>query len=146
LSIIFNRTPAPDACVIACWNGSRNREAFTSVGLLSELAHRLMAIEAGTLPGWTGGKVMNRLKNQPTVVLQLTGFQAAVDAVLKSRIHVHPITGPLVSVAATLSKQHGLLTNDALILALMQHHGLANLASHDADFDRVAGITRYTPA
>jgi predicted nucleic acid-binding protein len=38
------------------------------------------------------------------------------------------------------------LTNDALIVAVMQAHGLTNLASHDADFDRVPGITRYAPA
>jgi predicted nucleic acid-binding protein len=41
---------------------------------------------------------------------------------------------------------HGLLTNDAIIVALMAGHGLANLASNDADFDRVPGITRFAPA
>jgi predicted nucleic acid-binding protein len=30
-------------------------------------------------------------------------------------------------------------------VALMQHQGLTRLASHDADFDRVPGITRYAP-
>lgn len=34
---------------------------------------------------------------------------------------------------------------DALIVAVMQHHCLTNLASNDADFDRVSGITRYAP-
>src|SRR5262249_22147527 len=45
-----------------------------------------------------------------------------------------------------LSRQFGLLMNDALIVAIMQDHGLIQLASHDADFDRVPGITRYAPA
>jgi predicted nucleic acid-binding protein len=39
-----------------------------------------------------------------------------------------------------------LLHNDALIVAVMRHHGLTNIASEDADFDRVPGITRYAPA
>ena len=52
----------------------------------------------------------------------------------------------LIAVAAGLSQQHGLLHNDALIVAVMQTHGLTNLASNDADFDRVPGITRYAPA
>jgi predicted nucleic acid-binding protein len=52
----------------------------------------------------------------------------------------------LVLAAAGLSQQTGLLSNDALIVAVMQNHGLTNLASHDADFDRVAGLTRYAPA
>jgi predicted nucleic acid-binding protein len=38
-----------------------------------------------------------------------------------------------------------LLTNDALIVVLMQDHGLTALASLDADFDRVPGLTRYAP-
>ena len=44
-----------------------------------------------------------------------------------------------------LSQQHELLTGDALILAVMQANALANIASNDADFDRVPGLTRYTP-
>ena len=39
----------------------------------------------------------------------------------------------------------GLLTNDGLIVAVMQAHGLTKIASNDADFDRVPGLTRYAP-
>ena len=48
----------------------------------------------------------------------------------------------LVSTAAPLSGQTA-LTTDAVILALMQTHGLTHLASHDAHFDGVSAITRY---
>jgi predicted nucleic acid-binding protein len=120
-------------------------EGYTSTNLLGELAHRLMVIEAGALPGWTGGKVLNRLKQQPGVVKQLALFQTAVESVLQSTIRVLTISPVLVSTAATLSRQNGLLTNDAIILALMQAHGLTHLASHDAHFDSVPAITRYAP-
>jgi len=36
-----------------------------------------------------------------------------------------------------------LLSGDALVAAVMQHHGLTLLASGDADFDRVPWITRH---
>src|SRR5262249_582535 len=121
-------------------------EGVTSTSLLGEVAHRLMVIEAGTLPGWAGGKVLNRLKQQPSVVQQLTLFQTAVEAVLQSKIRVVTVPAVLVLTAATLCRQHGLLTNDALILALMQHHGFTHLASHDSHFDSVPGLTRYAPA
>jgi predicted nucleic acid-binding protein len=121
-------------------------EGFTSASLLGELAHRLMVIEAGALPSWAGGKVLNRLKQQPSVIQQLMNFQQAVDTVLRSKTRVFTVAGAHFSSAATLSRQHGLLTNDALIVALMQHYRLTVLASHDADFDRVPGITRYAPA
>lgn len=120
-------------------------EGSTSTNLLGELAHRLMIIEAGGLPGWAGGKVLNRLKQQPDVVKQLALFQTAVDAVLQSKIRVLTIPAVLMSTAAALSRQHGLLTNDAVILALMQSHGLTHLASHDAHFDGVSAIARYAP-
>lgn len=121
-------------------------EGYTATNLLGELAHRLMVIEAGTLPGWAGSKVLNRLKQQPDVVKQLMLFQTAVDAVLQSKIRVLTIMPVLVSTAATLSRQHGLLTNDAVILALMQTQRLTHLASHDAHFDGLPGLTRYAPA
>jgi len=37
------------------------------------------------------------------------------------------------------------ITNDALIVAVMQLHNVTNLASHDADFDRVPALTRFGP-
>ena len=120
-------------------------EGSTSTNLLGEVAHRLMVIEAGALPGWAGGKVLNRLKQQPGVVKQLALFQTAVESVLQSKIQVLTIPPALVSTAATLSRQYGLLTTDAVILAVMQAQGLTHLASHDAHFDSVPGITRYAP-
>jgi predicted nucleic acid-binding protein len=44
-----------------------------------------------------------------------------------------------------VSQQYGLLSGDALIVAMMQQLGLSVIASHDADFDRVPWITRYGP-
>jgi predicted nucleic acid-binding protein len=51
----------------------------------------------------------------------------------------------LVVAATGVSQQTGLLTNDALMMALMQANGLTKLASNDTDLDRVPGLTRYAP-
>jgi predicted nucleic acid-binding protein len=118
---------------------------FTSTPILSEVAPRLMTMEARQRFGWTGGKVSRRLKQNPTVCQSLTGFRTALENVLQSRTQVLTIVPPLLLTAGTLSVQYGLLANDALILAVMQQHGLSNLASADSDFDRVPGITRYSP-
>ncbi len=55
------------------------------------------------------------------------------------------IAVPLIAAGARLSRQTGLLSNDALIVAVMQANGLTRLASSDHDFDRVPGLTRYEP-
>jgi predicted nucleic acid-binding protein len=47
--------------------------------------------------------------------------------------------------AGDISLQYGLLSSDALVVAMMQANNLTNLASNDADFDRVPGITRFSP-
>jgi predicted nucleic acid-binding protein len=119
---------------------------YTSTHLVGEVAHALMVVEALTLPGWAVSNAPKRLKKQPGTVQQLSRFQQAVEDIFQSRLQVLAIGPNLMLQAANLSRQFGLLTNDALTVAIMQDHGLTHLASHDADFDRVPGITRHAPA
>jgi predicted nucleic acid-binding protein len=118
--------------------------AVTSTHVLSEAAHHLMTLEAATRFGWTS-KVVQHLKQQPSAIQQLSAFRQAVEKVPQLGIQVLPVPADLVATAAVLSQQYGLLSNDALIVAVMQANGLTKLASHDADFDRVPGLTRYAP-
>lgn len=118
----------------------------TSTHVLSEVAHRLMMVEASAQPGWPAHKIKLRLRQQPAALAGLTQFRSAIDAVLQSKMVVLTIVPPLVARAAEISQQTGLLSNDALIVAVMQNQGLTNLASSDTDFDRAPGIKRYSPA
>ncbi len=81
----------------------------------------------------------------PSQVQTLTRFRQAIQEVPRYGIHVLTIPAQVIDGAAALSQQFGLLSNDALLVAIMQQHGLTNLASNDADFDRVPGLTRYAP-
>jgi predicted nucleic acid-binding protein len=119
---------------------------FTSSHVLSDMAHRLMTFEAAALFGWPQQGLANRLKRHPAEVSQLQRYRSAIDEVALVGVQVVPTTGRLVSLAADVSRQTGLLSNDALIVAMMREHSLTHLASNDADFDRVPGITRYAPA
>jgi len=121
-------------------------QGYTSSHVLGEMAHRLMTIEACKLFGWPFQGIAHRLKRHPAEVQQLSLYRQALDELSIIGIHVLPITAHLVSLAADVSRQFGLLSNDALVVATMRDHGLTNLASNDADFDRVPGITRYAPA
>lgn len=124
----------------------QNLQGYTSTHVLSELAHRLMMVEASSLPGWTASKIKLRLRQHPAALANLTQFRRAIEAILQSRITVLTISPALVAAASLVSQQSGLLSNDALIVAVMREQGLANLASSDGDFDRVPGIRRYAPA
>ena len=125
-----------------------NRElaGFTSTHALSEVSHRLMTIEASVLFGWPFAGISNRLRAHPAQVQKLTAFRQAIDRILQSNLQVLALAPALVAAAAALSQHVGLLSNDALIAAVMQANGLTRLASSDQDFDRVPGLTRYEPA
>jgi predicted nucleic acid-binding protein len=104
-----------------------------------------MTIQASALFGWPFAGIGNRLRAHPADVQRLTAFRQAVGEVLQSNFQVLMIPPAMLAAAAALCQQIGLLTNDGLIVAVMQAHGLTKLASSDADFDRVPGLTRYAP-
>jgi predicted nucleic acid-binding protein len=105
-----------------------------------------MTLEAMHVFGLPARGIAAQLRQHPAEVQKLTRYWQAVDLVAQMGIQVVPIDLPLVAAATAHSRQHGLLTGDALIVAVMQAHGLTHLASNDTDFDRVPGLTRYAPA
>jgi predicted nucleic acid-binding protein len=119
---------------------------FTSTHILSEVTHRLMTIEASILFNWPFAGIAHRLRNHPAEIQKLSRFRQGVQEIPNYNVQVLTISPVLVDAAAAISQQHGLLSNDARIVALMREQGLVNLASHDADFDRVTGLTRLSPA
>jgi predicted nucleic acid-binding protein len=120
-------------------------QGFVSTHVFSEIAHRLMTLEACQTLGWPYAGIARRLRRHPSEIQKLQRFRKALDDIVAIGIHVLPTHDQDVLVAGNLSLQHGLLSGDALVIALMQSRGLLHLASNDGDFDRVPGITRYSP-
>lgn len=120
-------------------------QGFTSAHVLSEIAHRVMTLEAASRFHRPLTGMANWLRRHPAEVQQLTRHRQAIDEVRACKIQVLPTEGVDVSQAADLNIPYGLLSSDALIVVIMQRYGLSQLASHDADFDRVPGLTRYAP-
>ena len=113
--------------------------------MLSDVAHRLMSLEVCTLFAWPYAGIASRLKRHPSEIKKLRAFRQAIDQIVAIGLHILPVDAQGILSACDLSIHHGLLSGDALILAIMQSHGLTLLASNDADFDRVPGITRFGP-
>jgi predicted nucleic acid-binding protein len=120
-------------------------QGFTSAAVLGDVSHRLMTVEAQQVLGWRAAGMANRLKRHPSQVRKLSRYRQAIDEIRAIGVQVFPVDGSQVSLAADVTGQFGLLTNDALIVVVMRSHGLTFLASHDADFDQVPGISRYAP-
>jgi predicted nucleic acid-binding protein len=120
-------------------------QGFSSAQVLSDVVHRVMTQEAASLFTRSLTGMAGWLKQHPAEVQLLGRHRLAVDDVALIGIQILPITGALVSRAADFSRQYGLLTSDALVISVMRQHGLTLLASHDADFDHVPGLTRHGP-
>jgi predicted nucleic acid-binding protein len=105
-----------------------------------------MTLEAMNRNVWPQPGLAARLRKHHSEIPQLNANRLAIARIPLLGIQVLPITYSAVEAATVLSHQHELLTGDALVVAVMRQHGLASLASEDADFDRVPGLTRYAPA
>jgi hypothetical protein len=114
--------------------------------VLSEVAHRLMTLEACETFGWPYPGIAQRLRRHPDHIQKLFRFRDALVEILAIGMLIHPVSDEDVLRAAELAQQHGLLSNDALVVSIMRQYGVAHLASNDDDFDRVTGLTRYAPA
>jgi len=124
-------------------NGSL--KGFLSAPVLNDIAHRLMTLEACQSFGWPFAGIANRLRTHRDEIAKLTKSRQALDDILRMGIQVLPVSVQEVISAGDLSRQYGLLSGDALVLAVMQSNHLTCLASNDADFDRVPGINRFAP-
>jgi predicted nucleic acid-binding protein len=124
----------------------RQLEGFTSTHVLADVAHRLMTLEAIKTFGWPPARIAVQLRRHRQEIPKLQVYREAIARIPLLGLHVVPVTQALVEAATSISHRFELLTGDALIVAVMQNHALTNLASNDADFDRVPALTRYAPA
>ncbi len=118
---------------------------YISASVFSDTAHRLMTLDACQLFGWPFTGIGQRLRRHPAEIAKLVNSRNALNEFIRIGIRVLPVDSQDVLLAADLGRLNGLLSGDALIAAVMQRHSLTNLASNDADFDRIPGITRFGP-
>jgi predicted nucleic acid-binding protein len=124
---------------------NKELQGWTSSQVLGDVVHRIMTLEAAGLYQRSMQGIVSWLKQHPAEVQRLSRHRLVVDDLNLIGLQILSVTGSQVSQAADVSRQFGLLTDDALVVAVMRDKGLTLLASHDADFDRVPGLTRYAP-
>ena len=120
-------------------------DGFLTSHAFSDTAHRMMTLEACQILGWSYTGIGRRLRRNPAEIQKLQAFRKALDDIVAIGLHILPVSDQDILLAGDLSIQHGLLSGDALMIAMMQKNGLTQLASNDADFDHVPGLTRFGP-
>jgi predicted nucleic acid-binding protein len=120
-------------------------EAYTGAHIVLEVAHRLMMLEALQKGLITRGQPARKLREQPEIVKALQTYNQSVQQIPRLNVRVEAITSTEVQASEAIRIQEGLMTNDSVTVALMQHLDLNAIATADADFNNVSSLRVYQP-
>jgi predicted nucleic acid-binding protein len=142
----FTQTPLTAACTGFLQRvEAGDLHGVTSVVVLAEVAHRLMILEAIRTLGFSSGTAVKKLKENPSLLSQLSHYKVATLRIPSFNVVVEPVTFAHLQTAQELTTIHGLLTNDSLTVAMMQSLALTDVASNDPDLAIVPGLTVWRP-
>ena len=113
--------------------------------ILAELMHVLMLAEARDLGMISGSNPAKQLSEQPQKIKGLNRYESLIRDLLSIGIQLESLMREDFLTAMSLQRQYGLLTNDALLLAVATRLRVPALASADAVFKNVQGILVYSP-
>jgi len=120
-------------------------EVYTSLHVVAEAVHKVMLAEAQAKFGRNRAGLVNWLQRNQRRISELSKFQQAAASIARMVLFLLPVDAALLEEGTTVSAQVGLLTNDALIVALMRRHALTNLVTNDDDFDALPGLNVWKP-
>ena len=121
-------------------------QGVTSVVVLAEVSHRLMALEALAKGLITRGNTAQKLRENPEVVRNLETYQEQLDLIPRMGISIMNLDLRILQRAAELRRQYGLLTNDSLLAATASLEEIKSIASADHDFERVDTLRLFQPS
>ncbi len=142
-----NQPPLSDDCSdLLARIGAGAIKGVTSSVALAEATHKVMLAEVVRRHGVAPQGLLSRIKKHPELLDQLAEHKQVYALADSLGLRIEPITLDLMKRGAELSPQQHLLTNDALMLAVIERLGLSHLATNDDDFDSVPGLTVFKPA
>jgi predicted nucleic acid-binding protein len=113
--------------------------------ILAEVMHQLMLAEARANAWIPAANPARQLGRRPEQIKQLNQYVALVQDILAIGLAPESLAPADFISAMAIARQAGLLTNDALLASVAQRLRIDSIASADRHFERVAGITLYSP-
>jgi predicted nucleic acid-binding protein len=111
-----------------------------------EVTHKLMLAEAMMKGVISGGNPASRLSSKPEAIKELSLYRAKVQALVELGLGFETCTlKDLTKTAFGLQEKYGLLTNDAVVLAVAIRLKADALASEDKAFRDVTEVPIYAP-
>ncbi len=113
--------------------------------ILAEVMHVLMLAEAKDKGLLKGPNPVKQLSKNPQRVKSLNRYESLIRDLLAIGLQLEPLQREDFITALTLQRQYGLLTNDALFLAIATRLRVTSIVSADSVFKNVQGIFHYSP-
>jgi predicted nucleic acid-binding protein len=113
--------------------------------VLAETIHQLMIYEARDNQWIRGSNPARQLAEQPERVCALSRYESLIRDLMGMNIALDPVDYEDVLSALSIQRQAGLLTNDALLVAVALRLRVSAVASADRSLARARGITLYSP-
>src|ERR1017187_9237722 len=136
------RSPQCRELLLRCESGAVT--GVVTLPTLADFSHRCLVQEA---QGYhlVGANPARKLSDHPDLVRQLNAYAESVRDLLDSALVVAKSHAADFLVALEIQKQHGLLTNDAVNLAIARRHGIKGIVTAGKSFDNVPGLIVYKP-
>lgn len=110
-----------------------------------EVTHRLVILEALEKGLISGGHPARRLAGKPDIVRQLGRYAISASQISRMNVEVLPLSPDATQRSHEYRARDGLLSHDPMIAWEAVNCGARFIASADADFDRVPGLTLAFP-
>jgi hypothetical protein len=119
---------------------------FTSTLVLNEVLHKLILAEVTNTYGLRSEHdAANVLKQDPAKIRGLSQVWKNYSDIKEYPIIICSCDKSVLDMAVDLSNKYGLLISDATHLAVIESEGISNIATNDADFQRLNEINVYKP-
>ncbi len=119
---------------------------ITSVNVLLEVLHRLMMIEAVNKKLVKPPNILKKLRSKPEKIRELNEYFMNTLKIKEFGVIIKPIDFEVILLSQSIRAGYGLMVNDSVIIANMKKEGIVSLASNDKEFQRIEGISLYSPS
>jgi predicted nucleic acid-binding protein len=117
-----------------------------SIFVCNEVFHRVMMAELMEQYKLEAKQVPRFIKDNPDAIKNLSAAWSAIDNIKEiENLRIVGVGNDAFELALGYSRRYGLLSNDAVHLAIMKQEGVSTMASNDRDFEKVDWLKLWTP-
>jgi predicted nucleic acid-binding protein len=121
-------------------------QGLVPLPMVAELVHALMLIEARENNWIERQNPARALAARPDLVRRLTRYEIQIREFFGIGLRIEPALTPDVFEAMRIQREAGLLTNDALLLAIARRLNCGSIASADKTIAAAPGFTIFRPS